>query len=511
MSPPMNSSNPVRQMHKIMLNIGCGNRKLPGFVNIDVIKGADIRHDVRKGIPYGDGCIDFMFSEHFLEHLTQREGIEFLRECRRVLKPGGTVRIAMPDLDTLVGRYHHEDWRGDGDMFKLGFEWVNNRCEMLNIAMREWGHRWVYNDEELKRVADLAGLLERGRMDRGVSEIPELVGLEYRPGSKLIMEFTTRSERTERGLPKVSVLIPAYRADYLGTAIQSAIGQHYTNTEIIVCDDCPTDDVRNVVTEYQLRDSRIQYVRNDPPRGPLDNYIECFSRATGEYIQFLNDDDILGERWIDEAAAVLSHRPDVTLVACAREHINESGKSIRNVTPILGSERSVILQGGALVSFLVTLGLNCIGEPSACMFRRSDIASVRPHIMSVSGGVVRGLGDLSMWITLLSKGDLAYLSSTRCKIRIHPKQWQQDPQQKVLAKDAWHSMRKHVKRLGLYDGIFRTVRLPNPAFLLRGYRWRPFGDKVRWRFGAARLMHIAIFSYRVARSSVQLFLGRSCG
>ena len=491
-----------------MLNIGCGSRKISGYVNIDVIRGVDLRHDVRKGIPYPQGAVDTIYSEHFLEHLTQRDGLRFLRECRRVLKPGGIVRIAMPDLDALVSRYTREDWRGDGDMFRLGFEWVDNRCEMLNIAMREWGHRWVYNEEELRRVASLAGLIARGRMRWGESEVSELVGLEYRPGSKLIMEFSTRVARPESGLPVVSILIPAYRPQFLDTAIESALRQDYQNIELIVCDDCPTDKVRAVVMEYQNRDSRIRYVRNDPPKGPLDNYMECFARATGEYIQFLNDDDVLGEHWISEAVHVLEDNTDISLVACAREYIDELGSKIGEIGPISRTNETRVFEGRALVRFLVTLGLNPIGEPSACMFRHADIAGTRPHIMSVAGAVVRGLGDFSIWVNLLSKGDLAYLASTRCQIRQHASQWKNDPKHKELATGSWAAMRKHTARLGLYDGVYGIARCPNPVSVARGYKWRPFDARGKWNFGGAKFNHAAVFSYRAVRYLIRLLMRR---
>ena len=176
-------------MSGIWLNIGCGNKHLNGFVNMDIEKPYNEKLDARKGLPYADQAVDGVYSEHFFEHLTQAEGLCFLRECRRVLKRGGVVRIAMPDLDELVKRYMSEDWRGDGDMFKLGFDWVSNRCEMLNIAMREWGHKHVYNEEELVRIASLAGLEPIARCAHGRSDVKNFVGRETRDGSKLIMEF----------------------------------------------------------------------------------------------------------------------------------------------------------------------------------------------------------------------------------------------------------------------------------------------------------------------------------
>lgn len=491
----------VAEISKVMLNIGCGDRKLAGFVNIDVMPGADLRHDVTRGIPYSDSSVDLIFSEHFLEHLPQRDGLRFLRECRRVLRPGGVVRVAMPDLDDLVTRYGNADWQGDGDMFRLGFEWVDNRCEMLNIAMREWGHQWIYNEEELRRLGDLAGLVPRGRMKFGVSVVPELNELEHRAASKLIMEFRTRTAEQAERWPKVSILIPAYRAEFLRAAIESATQQKYPELEIVVCDDCPTQEVREIVERCQKGDTRIRYVRNDPPKGPLYNYAECFQRTNGEYVQFLNDDDVLGKGWIGQAAEILSQRPDVTVVTCGREHIDESDGVLRPFGAIAIARRACVIEGRSLIRFLSALGRNHIGEPSASMFRRNDVASVNPHLMSVGGMTVRGLGDYCMWATLLSKGDLAFVTSSRCKIRVHPNQWQQNEQQKSLSKGAWRVMRQHVARLGLYKGVLGRDRWPNPWLVMRGYRWKSMEDVAPWRMGLARFSHLLDFSRRIVHSA----------
>lgn len=106
----------------LMLNLGCGDRTHPDWVNIDsslrlrlgmlplirrwVPSPPDIRiHDLRHGIPFGDGTVDIVYASHVLEHLTRNVGREFLREIYRVLKPGGIVRIVVPDLEAAVRQY----------------------------------------------------------------------------------------------------------------------------------------------------------------------------------------------------------------------------------------------------------------------------------------------------------------------------------------------------------------------------------------------------------------------
>jgi SAM-dependent methyltransferase len=120
-----------------MLNLACGTITHPVWTNLDFspyaylarhrriagllrtlgfisdtrwkrLKGVDsgiVRWDLRRGIPYQDSAFDVVYNSHFLEHLNRRHAGEFLKECYRVLKPGGVIRIVVPDLAYLVRQY----------------------------------------------------------------------------------------------------------------------------------------------------------------------------------------------------------------------------------------------------------------------------------------------------------------------------------------------------------------------------------------------------------------------
>lgn len=463
----------------IYLNIGCGNHPLPGFVNIDRARGADVRRDVTKGIPYPDSGVSGIFSEHFMEHLTQRQGLMFLRECRRVLKAGGILRIAMPDLDDAVNRYCSDDWHGTDDMFKIGYEWVDNRCEMLNLTMREWGHKWVYNEEELTRCARLAGFEVRGRMSRGESDDERFRGLEYRPGSKLIMEFVSRARGAREEHPLVSILIPAYKHRFFRDAVRSALDQTYQNCEIVVCDDSPGTEIQDALSGLGDKDSRIEYFRNRPPEGPSLNYTRCVAVSKGEYIKFLNDDDVLGAGCVSRMAGVLQQRADVTIVACGRERIDENGRTLSGgVSPPRLSDGDAAFEGASLARMLLAAGVNWIGEPTAVMFRREEIEGIRPELMSFGGALIPGFGDLSINLNMLSRGNLAYLGESLCKVREHPGQYQRDPELRKRATDSVYLLRKHAARLGLYRRIWG---MPDPLAWLSGYKMRSLEGIGPWR------------------------------
>ncbi|MBU1228273.1 MAG: methyltransferase domain-containing protein, partial [Actinobacteria bacterium] len=224
-------------MADVLLNVGCGDEPLPGFVNLDLGRDADLALDVRRGLPCADNTVDAIHSEHFIEHLTQAELMSFLRECRRVLVPGGVMRVSTPDLAEMVRCYLADDWLARCGLKAHGYDWLANPCEMLNVGMRDWDHKWVVDERELTRLADLAGLASLGRRESGASDRPHLRGLETRAGAHLIMEFRKPPPADGCPVPLVSVLIPAYNPRFFAEALDSACRQTWSNLEILVGDD----------------------------------------------------------------------------------------------------------------------------------------------------------------------------------------------------------------------------------------------------------------------------------
>ena len=98
----------------VKLNLGSFTHMFHGWRNLDRADLASwatgngyafTRHDLSKGLPYDDRVVDLIFASHVLEHFDYRAGAALVRECRRVLTPGGTIRIAVPDLGKLVALY----------------------------------------------------------------------------------------------------------------------------------------------------------------------------------------------------------------------------------------------------------------------------------------------------------------------------------------------------------------------------------------------------------------------
>lgn len=90
-----------------LVNIGCGSTWHPDWINLDLIaRDPGVRrHDLREGLPFGEGTVDACYSSHVLEHLEREEADFFIGEQRRVLKSGGVIRVAVPDLEQICRNY----------------------------------------------------------------------------------------------------------------------------------------------------------------------------------------------------------------------------------------------------------------------------------------------------------------------------------------------------------------------------------------------------------------------
>src|ERR1700691_6171602 len=94
--------------------------------------------------------------------------------------------------------------------------------------------------------------------------------------------------------PKVSVLIPTYNyARYLAEAIESVLEQDFQDFELLIVDDCSSDNTAEVVQPFCARDARVRFAVNPTNLGMVNNWQRCLDHARGSYIKFLFGDDTL--------------------------------------------------------------------------------------------------------------------------------------------------------------------------------------------------------------------------
>lgn len=175
------------KMSRMKLNIGCGDVKFPGWVNIDRSFTADLVVDLRKGLPFADNSAVFIYNEHFIEHVEVEEAQEIVKDFYRVLDNGGILRIATPDLDYLLEKYF-EDWKSQDWLSMPEFQFIRSKGQMINVSFRWWGHKYLFNEDDLRTIISNAGFKNIVRFEKDKSNYPELTCLESRSDSKLILE-----------------------------------------------------------------------------------------------------------------------------------------------------------------------------------------------------------------------------------------------------------------------------------------------------------------------------------
>ena len=129
----------------------------------------------------------------------------------------------------------------------------------------------------------------------------------------------------------VTIAIPTYnRADrFLRSAIECALSQTWADLDILVSDNCSTDDTEAVVRSYD--DPRIRYVRQDVNIGANSNFNYCVDHAEGEYLLLFHDDDAIDPDMIESCMLAAEGQPDVGLIRTGTRLIDGDGALIREV------------------------------------------------------------------------------------------------------------------------------------------------------------------------------------
>lgn len=148
---------------KMKINFGCGSNLLEGWIN------KDAECDIRKPLPFADGVADRILAEHVVEHVTHQEAWSFFVECKRVLKRGGVLRVAIPDI-TRMQKKMTDEYR---NAVKAGGHGDNP----IRAAVFEHGHQAAWNQELLMTFLTAIGF-KAEKVEMGKSSNSDLVGVE---------------------------------------------------------------------------------------------------------------------------------------------------------------------------------------------------------------------------------------------------------------------------------------------------------------------------------------------
>ena len=167
------------------LHLGCGDLILPGWLNSDAYpRRLDVAYcNATQRFPFPDNSFAYVFTEHMIEHLSQRAGENLMRESLRVLRPGGRVRIATPDLHKIIalkrsGLTDTEREYLDWQTAQIPNAIEGSPCFTINKFVRAWGHAFIYDFDTLRQLLERNGFTNVGAYSPGKSDSPALRGLE---------------------------------------------------------------------------------------------------------------------------------------------------------------------------------------------------------------------------------------------------------------------------------------------------------------------------------------------
>lgn len=153
------------------LHLGCGTKYLPGFLNIDAnpFNRIDLWLDVRNGLPFPSRTVDSIYATHMFEHFYPDELNRLLRECVRVLKPGGGVRLIVPNLASAIAAYSHKQSAWFDDSFPRHFDSLGGRFS--NFIFCDGQHRTAFDFSYLDEVLRQPGFREVENFAEGKSRL----------------------------------------------------------------------------------------------------------------------------------------------------------------------------------------------------------------------------------------------------------------------------------------------------------------------------------------------------
>jgi glycosyltransferase involved in cell wall biosynthesis len=206
--------------------------------------------------------------------------------------------------------------------------------------------------------------------------------------------------------PKVSVLIPTYNyAHFLDETIQSVLDQTFTDFELIIVDNCSTDNTAEVVQKY-LADTRVLFYRNETNIGLVGNWNKCLEYAKGEYIKCLCADDKFHPQLLEKFVAVMDQHTELAIVSSYTEIFGRNSR-IRK-PPFEGQVNGQTARESLIKSS------NWLYAPTASMFRKISVEKVgnfNPALYRTT--------DKEFFLRLLTTGDCYIIPEALSSIRSH--------------------------------------------------------------------------------------------
>lgn len=214
--------------------------------------------------------------------------------------------------------------------------------------------------------------------------------------------------------PLVSVCMPTYNgAKFVAEAIESVLHQDFADFELLIIDDCSSDETGEIIERFCRQDARVRAIYNSSNLGMVENWNACLVRARGRYLHYLFGDDLISSPdALSRMVEILENNRSVSLVASSR-HLIDSRSERRGLISFFGN--GSVTDGSSVIRRCLLEQKNLIGEPSVVMFRREDA-------LRGFDARYRQFVDLEMWFHLLEQGSFAFIGEPLASFRVHDAQ-----------------------------------------------------------------------------------------
>lgn len=155
-----------RSRSDFKLHLGAGTNYLAGWLNTDIVFHPGFLYlDAASNFPFANNTFQYVFSEHMIEHLSAKEGELMLKECWRVLKPGGRIRLATPNLEKVLSlSYSNKTAMEKQYARRLGEVFFPKQNKsgvyLMNYYFHAWGHRFIYDRRTLGETVKKIGFID---------------------------------------------------------------------------------------------------------------------------------------------------------------------------------------------------------------------------------------------------------------------------------------------------------------------------------------------------------------
>ena len=259
--------------------------------------------------------------------------------------------------------------------------------------------------------------------------------------------------------PKVSVIIPNYNhAKYLDERISTVLNQTYEDFEVIILDDCSTDNSLKVIEKYRHHPKVKTIVANEVNSGStFIQWQKGFALASGEYIWLAESDDYADATFLSRIMETMSKDPEIVLGFSSITWVDENSDIIGN-SPLVTYTSRPVMKGDYFVRHNMLYGCHILNASSA-VFKKNAALNIPDTYMSF-----RGAGDYLFWIEVARQGKVLKVNQYLDFFRIHRAKVTSNA---VASGKQFHEVKRIYHRLMELGYIKGLYRMTVPGFWLQ--------------------------------------------